>query len=167
MVVTISTLIGTSSQVIKICFDITTYFRKISNVDATIAVLLKEINDLSAVLSNIDQSVRDFGNARVAVPNGERHWEDLVLALSDCQETLETLFGFIKRHKTVTLRGFLGRAMDQVTLDWNSDDINLLQRQIASCRQTLEISLQMIVVYLFRHTAFLILALPSRITIIN
>ena len=153
-------LVSSSARLVQTCIDLTQYLQKIENVDSTIAVFNKEISDLSVVLSKIGDSVRDIGSSVISLRTGQRHWEDVALAMNDCQDTLQNLERLIMPPKRIILTGFLRRAREQVLLDWNSHDIQLLQRQVASCRQTMELSLQMITVYLFHHLSFMLIVVP-------
>jgi len=153
-------LLSSSARLVQTCIDLTQYLQKIENVDSTIAVFNKEISDLSVVLSKIGDSVRDIGSSVISLRTGQRHWEDVALAMNDCQDTLQNLERLIMPPKRIILTGFLRRAREQVLLDWNSHDIQLLQRQVASCRQTMELSLQMITVYLFHHLSFMLIVVP-------
>jgi len=147
-------LVSSSVRLVQTCIDLAHYLQKIENVDSTIAVLNKEISDLSMVLSKIGDSVRDIGSSVITLRTGQRHWEDVAMSMNDCQESLQNLERLIMPPKRILLTGFLRRAREQVFLDWNSHDIQLLQRQIASCRQTMELSLQMITVYVFHYLSF-------------
>ena len=161
-------LLSSSARLVQTCIDLTQYLQKIENVDSTIAVFSKEIGDLSVVLSKIGDSIRDIGSSVIALRTGQRHWEDVALSIDDCQETLRNFERLVMPPKRLLLTGFLRRARDQILLDWNSHDIQLLQRQIVSCRQTMELSLQMITVYLFHHLSFkLIVVQLLRVTRIN
>src|SRR5271170_7981635 len=153
-------LVSSSVRLVQTCIDLAHYLQKIENVDSTIAVLNKEISDLSMVLSKIGDSVRDIGSSVITLRTGQRHWEDVAMSMNDCQETLQNLERLIMPPKRILLTGFLRRAREQVLLDWNSHDIQLLQRQVASCRQTMELSLQMITVYLFHHLSFMLIVVP-------
>ena len=140
-------IVSSSARLVSICIDLTLYFQKIQNVDSTIAVFSKEISDLAAVLSTIHDTVNEIGSSVITVQTGRRFWEHVALSLNDCQDTLESLERLVLPPKKVGLPGFLRRAREQLLLDWNSHDIELLRRQVMSCRQTMELSLQMITVY--------------------
>jgi hypothetical protein len=140
-------LVSTSARIVQVCYELTLYFQKIQKVDATILVFSKEISDLHNVLSQIHGTIRELGISAIAQRTGKKHWENVQTTLKDCQETLNSLDDFVRPHKRL-FTGFIGRATDQILLDWNSHDIQLLQRQIESSRRALSMSLQLIVVYL-------------------
>ena len=161
-------VVSASTRLVALCVDLAQYFQKVDHVDHTVAVFSKEIGDLSRVLSRIHDTVEDIGSSVISLRLGQRHWEDVAISMNDCLDTLEILERIVRPPKKIRLTGFLRRARDQILLDWNSHDIQLLQRQIASARQTMELSFQMITVYLFRVSVLLlILVPPSPITRIN
>jgi hypothetical protein len=142
-------LIAISGKIIDICYNLTLYFQKIQNVDSTLAVFGKEIKDFSAVLSNIQNTVTQLGESGFVARTGRRHWEDIGISLSDLKELLETLDRLALPERKTLLPTILRRTKDQIHLDWNAHNIDLLRRQISSCRQMLMISLSMVTVYLF------------------
>jgi hypothetical protein len=144
--------IAISGKIINICYDLTLYVEKIQNVDSTLAVFGKEIKDFSAVLSNIKNTVTQLGVSGFIAHTGRRHWEDIGISLSDLKELLETLDLLVLPERKTILPTFMRRTKDQIHLDWNAHNIDLLRRQISSCRQMLMISLSMVTVYLFLET---------------
>lgn len=143
-------VVSSAARLVTLCIDLAQYFQKIENVDSTVAVFSREISDLSRVLTSIHDTVEDLGSSVISIRLGQRHWEDVAISMNDCLDTLQILERIVLPPKKVLLTGFLRRAREQVVLDWNSHDIQLLQRQIASCRQTMELSFQMITVYFSR-----------------
>ena len=148
--------LSSAARLVSLCIDLAQYLQKIEDVDATVAVFRREINDLSRVLSNIHDTVKNLGSSVIRIQLGQRHWDDVAMSMNDCLDTLESLDRVVRPPKKIILTGFLRRAREQVLLDWNSHDIQLLQRQIASCRQTMELSFQMITVYYFPTLALLL-----------
>jgi hypothetical protein len=134
-----------SGSVLKLCVDLARYVRRIEGVDSTKAVFEKEFANLQSVLESIEESARNMGVHILATQTGQRHWKNVETALEDCKTTLEALVLLVRpKHTVMTWGGFLGRARDQIILDWNSEEISLLQRQLVSCRQMMEVSFQMI-----------------------
>lgn len=147
--------IAITGKIISMCYELTLYFQKIQNVDSTFAVFAKEINDFSTVVRHIRSTVTELGVSGFIERSGRRHWEDIVNSLCDIQELLQNLNLLAKpERKVLFLPNLLRRTKDQIHLDWNAHDIDLLRREIASCRQMLMLSLNMVQVYnLLKHVA--------------
>jgi len=131
----------------KHCAQIALYISKISKVDKSIGTLCKEVRDLSSVLYSIHESLPKVGSFNITSRMGETHWRNVERSLGDCQETLTNLDNLVKGVKK-TKMGIFRKPVQQIKLDWKSGDIALLQRQIVSCRTMMDLSLQMITVYI-------------------
>jgi len=140
--------IAITGKIISICYDLTLYFQKIQNVDGMLHVFAKEINDFSGVVSNIQHTVTQLGVSGFIARTGKRHWDDIGNSLSDLKDLLENLDLLAQPNRQILLPTLLRRTRVQIHLDWNANDIDLLRRQITSCRQMLMLSLNMGTVYI-------------------
>lgn len=141
-------LIGASASLVRLCVALVEYIQKTRTADFAVDTLRREIEDLHSVLSNISESIQSMGGSSVvATRTNANHWQNVDRLLRDCRYTLENL-NRVLQNATQTTGGFLRRAKLELRLDWSSKEISLLQRQIVSCRQAMELSLQMIIVYL-------------------
>jgi hypothetical protein len=135
------------SSLVQTCMELSLYFERIRDVDPASAIFGKEILDLKAVLSRIRERVSRVGSTILILQSGQGHWEYVAISLEDCKGTLDALDRLVRPPiRVLQFAGFLVRKKDEIDLDWNSEDIRLLQRQVTSCRQTMGLSLQMMVV---------------------
>lgn len=140
-------LVSPSSSLVRTCLRLSLYFERAQDVDFASVTFGKEILDLKTVLSSIYDRICEVGSSVLTLRTGQSHWENVAISLVDCKEILETLDGLVRPSgRVVQFKRFLGRRKDEITLNWNSEEIRLLQRQVTSCRQTMEVSLQMIIV---------------------
>ena len=138
-------LLSPSSPLVQKCTELSIYFANARDVDYGSTVFGQEILSLKTVLSNIYESVCRVGYSVLALQTGQSYWEDVATSLRDCKETLEALDYLVRPpRRPFQFAAFLGRKKEEVALDWNSENIRLLQRQVTSCRQTMKLSLQII-----------------------
>jgi hypothetical protein len=120
------------------------------SVDTSIKSLGIEINSLSQVLGNIGVS---FGDSAIAAATLEpqtgheaQHWRNVKQSMEDCDCTLKMLEPILKSVKQSESRIF-SALRKQIKLEDKAGEIALLKQQIASYRQAMQLSLQLITVY--------------------
>lgn len=140
-----------------------TYVKSIQVVDNDIRVLGVEVDQLSRVLDSISDSFNDpcLADAALESQTGHegQHWRNFRRSLDDCKEILAGLEGILEKVKGRE-GGFLRRAKSRVKLDMSSGDILLLKQQLAAYRRTMQMSLQLITVYVPDHHSYLYIVLP-------
>jgi hypothetical protein len=142
-----ATLVGSCA---KLSLAIINFVNKSQNVDTAVRVLGIEIDSLSSVLSSISLKFSDSSLAAAALDpetGHEPHWRNVRRSMDDCGETLGGLQRILDAVKQSESR-FLRRVRKQITLEFKSGEISLLKQQIAAYRQTMQLSLQMITVYI-------------------
>jgi len=148
------TLATTSAQLVAECLTIsryiTSFIQNANAADLTIQSLGVEVDSLSQVLDAINKSFSDTTLATAALDSqtgheGE-HWRNVKQSMQDCRQTLNRLQVIMKNlHKNDTQ--FLGRVRKQVKLDLKGGEITMLKQQISSYRQAMQVSLQVITLY--------------------
>jgi hypothetical protein len=125
-----------------------TYVSNNRNVDTTIRFLAVEIDSLAQVVSSIQESFSDpsLADAALSSQTGHEgnHWRNVRRSMNDCENTLKHLEQVMEKVKKGKM-GMFGRA---VKLQMNSVEITLLKQQIGAYRETLQLSLHMITVYI-------------------
>jgi hypothetical protein len=74
-----------------------------------------------------------------------QHWRNIQRSLGDCKKTLETLEAIVGAINK-TEGGWLRRPRKLINLALDSGEIALLKQEVASYRQTMQLSLQLIAV---------------------
>jgi hypothetical protein len=148
------TIVSASAGLLRLCANIGaqifTFIRKARTVDDAIVTLRLEVDSLSQAISSIKQSFDD-PLLTATVLNSQarherRHWQNVQRAMTDGERTLNRL-NTILESVTQCEGQFLVNATRQIRLDTKSGEILLLKEQIASCRMMLQLSLQLITVY--------------------
>jgi hypothetical protein len=142
-----------SGALVKLCATISTslctFIHDTRLVDQTLEAFRNEIDDFSDVLASIESSFRDptLAEAALRVMTGHErpHWEKAKRSMNDCHTTLERLTFVLALVNGD--HGFLRRPRRQIRLDMNSKEIVLLRQQIQSYKATMDLSLQMITVW--------------------
>lgn len=121
-------------------------------VDTAIDGLRIEIDSLSQVLGTLGSSFRDASLAGTALESqtgheGE-HWRYVKQSMDDCKATLGKFQRILDDVNKPEMRGIMRRAVKKVKFDMNSGDIEMLKQQITSYRRTMQLSLQLITVYI-------------------
>jgi len=134
-----------------------TFVTSVNNVDAAIAALGIEVTQLSSVLDSISDSFRDISLANAALSSQTGHetkyWTNVKQSMGDCKATLEDLVRVLETVKTRRNSGVLGAVKGQISFAWNSGEIASLKQKISAYRQTMDLSLQLISVYVSLSTA--------------
>ena len=147
--------IGTAAAgLVRICVKLSgqlfNFVSRVRTVDESIKTLQFEIDSLSSALSSIKLSFDDPLLAEAIVNtqarHEKRHWQNVRQSLDHCLNTLTRLEGILDDVESCEGQ-FLVSARRRVRMDMKSAEMVLLKEQIASCRRTLQLSLQLITVY--------------------
>src|SRR5271154_412732 len=147
--------IGTAAAgLVRICVKLSgqlfTLVRRVRTVDESIKTLQFERESLSSALSSIKLSFDDPLLAEAIVNtqarHERRHWQNVRQSLDHCLNTLTKLERILDDVESCEGQ-FLVSARRRVRMDMRSAEMVLLKEQIASCRRTLQLSLQLITVY--------------------
>jgi len=151
-------ILTTSAALAGTCVKIYTYIKSIQGVDNDIRVLGTEVDQLSIVLDSISESFKDplLAHSALESQTGHeaQHWRNVFRSLNDCKETLTTLEEILETMKS-KVSGFLRRPKSRIKLDMNSGEISLCKQQIAAYRRTMQLSLQLITVYVLPTIQFI------------
>jgi ankyrin repeat protein/tetratricopeptide (TPR) repeat protein len=134
----------------KVSTSLNAFVVAANNVDSTVQSYRNEVEALSRVLASINTSLQDplVQSAVRAGRTGHTsgHWRDVKRSMIDCEGTLKN-FDRILDRMTRGERGFLSLSRRQIRLDWNSGEITSLKQQIHNYKDTMQVSLQMINLY--------------------
>jgi hypothetical protein len=150
---------ATSATLVGVCVRLSGYIyiviNKVQNVDTSVRVLGIEIDLLSQVLGSISSSFSDSSLAAGALESQTghegQHWRNVKRSMEDCQETLGSLERILESVKQGERR-FLQRPRMLIEFERKSGEIALLKQQITAYRQTMQLSLQLITVYVMSTT---------------
>ena len=144
-------IINGSAHLGNLCVQIYTLIRDAQNVDDKVRRLGEEVNSLSHVLGSIKVSFSDQASANSAstISTGYEiaHWRNVDRSFSNCERTLERF-----RALLVTIRtggGQFRRPRMLLRLNMNDREIGTLRHELAAFTQTMQLSLNLISVYLF------------------
>jgi hypothetical protein len=147
------TIAVTSATIVDMCsrvsLYIATYIQSCQAVDEAVRMLRIEIDLLAPVLRSL--STRFDPSSALASELGyeAEYWKDVRQSIEDCKNTLERLEGVLNRVNNVGSGRFMPRrSIKKFKLDLNSGEIALLKQQISAYRQTIQLSLNLITVYL-------------------
>jgi len=135
----------------KLSGYIYTFVKQSQTVDTAVHVLDIEIKSLSDVLGSIATSFSDPLVARVALEAQTGHegqyWKTVKTSMDDCKGTLSNLEQILEKVGKQEAGSFFGRSRKHIKLSMNLGEIDLLKQQVAAYRQTMQLALQMITVY--------------------
>jgi len=135
---------------VKLSGQLYTFVSRVRNVDESIQTLQFEINSLSLALGSIKLSFEDPLLADVIsstqARHERRHWQNVQQSLDHCLNTLSRLEGILANVESCDGQ-FLVSVRRRIRMDMKSGEMLVLKEQIASCRRTLQLSLQLITVY--------------------
>jgi len=137
-------LASTASSLAKSFAHAALNIAKITKVDQAIETLQKEIDGLSKVLSSIHAHIPKAGSFAIASRTDEKHWYHVWQAMEDSKDTLNRLKKIVD-DVAKTKGSIFRKGLQQFKMDWKSGDIILLQREVSSCRQVMDLSLQIII----------------------
>jgi len=142
----------TATQLVETCAKIYTMVNQTRNVDASIGVLGVEINSLCEVLNAMHESFNDPSLATIDMQTGHeaQHWRNVKRSLQDCTGTLKSLAEILDALKQSGGR-FFQRPRKQINLQLKLREIGVLKEQVTSYRQTMQLSMQLLTVYVSHH----------------
>jgi hypothetical protein len=149
------TIATTAGSIVAVCAHVSsaiyTYIQNTLGVDTAVDGLRIEIDSLSQVLGTLGSSFRDASLAGTALESqtgheGE-HWRHVKRSMDDCKSTLERFQRILDRVNKSEIRGIMRRPVKKLKLDMSSSDIDILKHQLTSYRRTMQLSLQLITVY--------------------
>lgn len=153
----------TSFSLLAICAKLSSLFYnvydQITNADTTLQVLAIEITSLSGVLSSINST---FSSRSITTSNCNsqqtsdetQHWENVRETLKECKKPLEELSEAFRKIQNNTNGGFWRKTKKAVKLNLKADRIGLLKQQLAAYRQSMNMSLQCITLYVLFPAEF-------------
>ena len=129
-------------QAIKILLK---FAGELSSVDLTIKLFSDEVANLNRVLKSITASSKDQSILSLAAGTGHeaQHWRDVLKCLGDCRSCMAGLVNILEKLESDDGNIFK-RARRQLRLSIESGEMAVLRRQILSFTQTMQISLQML-----------------------
>jgi len=137
-------LAATASTLAKSFRDVALYIAKITKVDRAIETLQKEIDSLSKIFSSIHAHIPKVGSYTIASRTDARHWDNVWQAMEDSKDTLARLNKIVE-DVNKTKGNIFRKGLQQLKMDWKAGDVALLQREVSSCRQVMDMSLQIII----------------------
>ena len=148
------TIVAIAGQLVVLCSNLSHTFQQvIKGSDARIQLLFQEVASLSEVLNSI-RSMKTFSN-----PGMDEYWPQLVRSMKDCEDTLQGLERILEALKQ-SKHGLLGRVKRQIKWEAKSIDISLARQRIASHRQAMSLTLQLMTVYVIPKVSFLMFTDP-------
>jgi hypothetical protein len=140
---------ATAFTIAKLCGELAAYIGGIQNSDKVVDQVYREIKDLEVVLLEIQKSVDRHGSERIKDLTIEGHWLKLHQAMDDCEETLKSMRHIMSSVRRSVVKRVFRKTGQKVMLDWNSEEITVLRRDIDSHRTVISFSLQMITMYCY------------------
>jgi Fungal N-terminal domain of STAND proteins len=158
-------IVSASAGLVVTCYKLTSaiysFVDKTQTVDTAVRVLGIEIESLSHVLRSISTSFSDPSLAKAAVStqtgHEAQHWENVERSMRDCKDTLERLQQVLENVNKGD-SGFLWRPKKAIKLNMKAERIALLKQEIAAYRHTMQLSLQLITVYVSLAVPFCVVA---------
>jgi hypothetical protein len=153
----LSTIVGLSASLYGLCKnvsgEITTLIEQVKKEDTTLGELRLQIDALSQIFHAIGATFRKsvarekFGPTTTIEAH---HWVNVTDSMRDCVRSLEIVgktlqgLGTIKRTKSLSN---LRKSLKKIERSLDSGNIELLKHQITAYRRTMEISLQLLMLY--------------------
>jgi RNA binding exosome subunit len=147
-----TTAVNLVSACVRLSSNLSRSVNKAKNVDTTVRVLDIEINSLSQVLGSIATSLSDPLVGQVALESQTGHegnyWRTVKTTLEDCKGTLASLEQIVAKIGRRQVENLFRRVRQDIRLSaTNEREIELLKQQVTAYRQTMQLALQMIAVY--------------------
>jgi hypothetical protein len=135
------------ASLLRICMKAATlmyrHMIKMKQVSESIRSVKAEIDSLYHILFTLDTSLKDPSlQSAVNSENVRQHWGYLEKSLNDCQKTLERLYGILGG-----VKGGGPSVGNQLNLEAISGILTTLRQEIVVYRQTVGLSLNLIIVY--------------------
>ena len=117
------------------------------NVDSTLNDFHNEIVDLSTTLDMIENAELHLKAERQQPDFEHEHWGYIGILRQRCRGTLLQLYDMLCKVEKANRPGFVRKQVTQAMLDLKLPAISALRAHINSYKQTLQISLQTITLY--------------------
>ena len=134
----------------KVSGYIITYVTKKNTVDENVTALHIEIKSLTTVLKAMEAKFSDNAVVEATLANETGHeaqlWRSVGTSLKDCGTTLKTLEEIWSNVNQTEPRIF-GRSRKLLSLTLNMERITILRSQVASYRQTMQLSINLLILY--------------------
>ena len=155
------TIATAASGLATACGKLFTLINNLFLVDESVRVLIIEIESLSTVLIAIGNTFNDPAQAGDALSSqtAQRHWQNVQRMLENCRETLrefQWIVDNISRSDSRTLR----RPAKLISLASRSPQLALIQQKLAAYREMLNMSLQMVTLYVSKQSSLPLSPLP-------
>lgn len=130
-----------------VCYNVGTGLKKlyddIEAVDETVAAIIEDVKALTKVLNTMKTSFD--GVAGPLTGHVGAHWENIYSSLKDGNGALEGLYEVVKEVSRET--SVLSGTRKQMRLKAAESKIGLFRKQIQSFRDTLQLSMQALILY--------------------
>ena len=142
-----------TNVVYQVSTTLYTFIKATKVVDQTVQSLCAEVDGISRMLDGISASLKNplLTTARLAAQHDENNdlWNTVLGSLINCQGTLERLDKALEaiRDKPSNGPSWLKQSGRQLKLNLQEDDIRRFRSQLHTHNMTLQITLQMINVY--------------------
>jgi Fungal N-terminal domain of STAND proteins len=139
-------VVGNAVGLYSFCKEVLKYIDEVKHIDERIQVLCIEVGSLSQVLKTFTERTNDDSLDGYRTGHEGQHWQNVARSMEDCQKTLERLTGIIEKI-TSKESGILRRSILVWNVNNKAEDIALCRQQVAAYRQTMQLSLQLITLY--------------------
>ena len=114
-------------------------------VDKTLTELQSEVEGLNGVLQSVEKSLKGPAAARKGsgAVGEDEIWTSLDVAIKDTQRTICALQGMVQGLTATKTTSFFRKAVKQVKLNLNADEISGIRVRIHTHTNSLQLALQM------------------------
>jgi len=136
------TIARTAISLASACQSLYLFLKKVRDGDPTIIGLRKEIRELETTV----EAVRSVADSSLVTQLVARQWRGVHRTLRECEKTVQELIAIMGRPDSTLRDDLIQRLWKQMKISgFKAEDIAALQSQMASNRQTLNLSLQVII----------------------
>lgn len=151
-----SAIATTSLRLVQLCNKTKKSLSYVTSkiVAPLIAALASEIASLSQALNTISESfnIPFLANAALSSQCGREHWQNVLQAMEDCKETLTSLEWRLEEVEDST-KGLFAFTKNPENL--HSTESSFLELQIGTYREAMQLSLQLMVLYMSLFVIYL------------
>jgi hypothetical protein len=145
-------VIRSTKELVDLCFKVSDFIENTKNVDLTFRFLESDVHGLQKVLNLVNETVENQGSSTSAIRLLEtkyerEYWRLVHRSMEDCKETLESLGKTLDTAKKENGQ-FLRRERMQWHLNLRSGKIGEFRQRIMGFTNTLQITLQLIMMYI-------------------
>jgi predicted oxidoreductase len=123
------------------CKNLYLFLKKVKDGDPTVIALRKEIKGLESTV----EAVRGVADSSLVNTLVARQWKNVHDIMADCEECVTSLSSALGKPDNRQHEDILQRIWKQWKIGLKEDDLTALQTQMASNRQNLTLSLQVII----------------------